>query len=280
MRAFFIPVIGANVASFGQWQRGFRAGKPNFAAMFLKDYAIQLGKDILIRFPKKVARSVEFLGELRKFRAMSDGRFTIKTQDMYPCLTDKIKYTPFDQHYTHHPAWAARKVAEIKPEKHVDISSILSFSTIISAFVPTEFYDYRPADFHQPGFSTGFADLKALSFGSDSIASLSCMHTVEHIGLGRYGDELDPQGDLKAIAELKRVLAPGGSLLFVTPVGQPKIEFNGQRIYSYEQIVSYFSPFALKEFSLIPDKGGFISNADPALVAQQQYACGCFWFKK
>ncbi len=33
------------------------------------------------------------------------------------------------------------------------------------------------------------------------------MHVVEHVGLGRYGDPLDPDGDLKAIAELKRVTA-------------------------------------------------------------------------
>ncbi|GAA4333766.1 DUF268 domain-containing protein [Flaviaesturariibacter amylovorans] len=248
--------------------------------MFLKDYFIQTGKDILIRFPKKIVRSFEFMKELSAFRARSDGRFAINTKDIYPCLTDKIKYTPFDQHYTYHPAWAARKVAEIAPAKHVDISSILGFSTILSAFVPTEFYDYRPAEFHLPGFSSGFADLSALSFADGSIPSLSCMHTVEHIGLGRYGDPLDPEGDLKAIGELKRVLAPGGDLLFVTPVGRPRIEFNGHRIYSYEQIASYFAPLQLKEFSLIPDKGGLIANADPALVAQQSYGCGCFWFKK
>jgi SAM-dependent methyltransferase len=248
--------------------------------MYFKDYVIRTGKNVLIRFPKKVARSVEYLRELARFRAVNDGRFSIDTKDLYPCLTDKIKYTPFDQHYTHHPAWAARKVAEIRPEKHVDISSILSFSTIISAFVPTEFYDYRPAEFHQPGFSTGFADLTKLPFDDNAIASLSCMHTVEHIGLARYGDPLDPQGDLKAIAELKRVLAPGGSLLFVTPVGRPRIEFNGHRIYSYEQIAEYFAPLTLKEFSLIPDEGGILTHADPALVARQSYGCGCFWFIK
>lgn len=106
------------------------------------------------------------------------------------------------------------------------------------------------------------------------------MHTVEHVGLGRYGDQLDPSGDLKSIAELKRVLKPGGNLLFVTPVGKPRIEFNAHRIYSYEQILEYFSPLTLNEFSLIPDAGGLISNADPAMVKDQRYACGCFWFKK
>ena len=248
--------------------------------MYLKHYFIQLGKDILIRFPKKIGRFFGYLGEWYKFRSRNDKRFTIKGRDAYPCLKDKIVNTPFDQHYTYHPAWAARILAQTKPAYHVDISSILSFSTVVSAFVPVKFYDYRPANLNINNFESGFADLKQLSFADNSIASLSCMHTIEHIGLGRYGDEIDPQGDIKSIDELKRVLQSGGNLLFVTPVGRSRIEFNAHRIYSYEQIIGYFSPLTLKEFSLIPDAGGIILNADPALVKDQNYGCGCFWFKK
>ena len=248
--------------------------------MYLKHYFIQLGKDILIRFPKKIGRFFGYLGEWYKFRSRNDKRFTIKGRDAYPCLKDKIVNTPFDQHYTYHPAWAARILAQTKPAYHVDISSILSFSTVVSAFVPVKFYDYRPANLNINNFESGFADLKQLSFADNSIASLSCMHTIEHIGLGRYGDEIDPQGDIKSIDELKRVLQSGGNLLFVTPVGRSRIEFNAHRIYSYEQIIGYFSPLTLKEFSLIPDAGGLISNADPGLVKEQNYGCGCFWFKK
>ena len=84
------------------------------------------------------------------------------------------------------------------------------------------------------------------------------MHTIEHIGLGRYGDPIDYDGDLKAIKELKRVIKIGGSIIIVVPVGKPKIIFNAHRIYSYDQIISYFNGFKLKEFSLITDsnKGG------------------------
>jgi len=248
--------------------------------MYLKNYFIQLGKDILIRFPRRVARFFEYLGELTRFKRRNDQRLSVKTRDIYPCLKDKITKTPFDHHYTYHPAWAARILAQTKPGYHVDISSILSFSTIVSAFVPVKFYDYRPADLQLSNMESGFADLKKLSFESNSIPSLSCMHTIEHIGLGRYGDELDPKGDLRSIEELKRVLKPGGDLLFVTPVGRPRIEFNAHRIYSFEQIVEYFSPLTLNEFSLIPDSGGLIQNADPQLVKEQEYGCGCFWFKK
>jgi len=238
---------------------GYSLGTP----MYLKSYFIQLTKDIFIRFPKRMARFFGYIGELNKFRKNNDQRFTVKNRDIYPCLKDKISATPFDHHYIYHPAWAARILAKTKPEYHVDISSILSFSTIVSAFVPVKFYDYRPADLKLNNLEAGFADLKSLDFADNSIPSLSCMHTIEHIGLGRYGDEIDPSGDIKSINELKRVLKPGGDLLFVTPVGKPRIEFNAHRIYSYEQVIEYFSPLVLTEFSLIPDAGGLLANAGP-----------------
>ncbi len=248
--------------------------------MFLKHYFIQRGKDVLIRFPKNVIRLFEFFGEFRRFKKMSDKRFSVNLKDIYPCLKDKTTITPFDQHYIYHPAWAARVLARTRPEFHVDISSKLSFSTIVSAFVPVKFYDYRPADMKLSGLESAFADLNKLPFEDDSQPSISCMHTIEHIGLGRYGDVIDPQGDLKAINELKRVVRPGGDVLFVTPVGTPRIEYNAHRVYSYEQIISYFAPLKLVEFALVPDEGGFIDNADPSLASKQQYGCGCFWFKK
>jgi hypothetical protein len=248
--------------------------------MYLKNAAVQTIKKVFIRWPKTIMRFFLFFGDYSRFKKNADGRFANSIKDIYPCLKDKITTTPFDQHYIYHPAWAARILAETKPALHIDISSILSFSSIVSAFVPVKFYDYRPAQLQLPGFTSDFADLAQLPFADASVTSISCMHTIEHIGLGRYGDAIDPNGDLKAINELKRVVAPNGSLLFVTPVGKPKIEFNAHRIYSYEQITSYFTGMQLTEFSLIPDTGGLIKNADPALVKEQNYGCGCFWFKK
>jgi SAM-dependent methyltransferase len=248
--------------------------------MYLKNYSVQLVKDIIIRFPKRIILFFKYLSERSKLKGKDDKRFSLKLKDLYPCLKDRVTTTPFDHHYTYHPAWAARVLAQIKPKEHIDISSIISFSTIVSAFIPVRFYDYRPAILNLSNLKSDFADLKALPFENNSIHSLSCMHTIEHIGLGRYGDELDIAGDLKAIEELKRVVKQGGNLLFVTPVGKPRIEFNAHRIYSYEQIIEYFHPLALKEFSLIPDNGGLIENADPSLVNKQTYGCGCFWFVK
>jgi SAM-dependent methyltransferase len=212
----------------------------------------------------------------------NNNRFNININisNFYICSKDKTSNTEFNSHYVYHTAWAGRKVKEINPIKHTDISSSLYFSSIVSAFVPIDFYDYRPAELNLSNLKSEHADLTKLQFQDKSIKSLSCMHTVEHIGLGRYGDPIDPNGDLKAISELKRVLATGGSLLFVVPVGKPKIEFNAHRIYSYEQVEECFKDLKLKEFTLITDKGNYIENADKDLVKEQKYGCGCFWFIK
>jgi hypothetical protein len=166
------------------------------------------------------------------------------------------------------------------PEVHIDIASDIRFATIISAFIRVQYYDYRPADIKLNNLSSHYVDLLSLPFTSESVNSVSCMHVVEHIGLGRYGDPLDYDGDIKAIGELKRILENDGNLLFVVPVGEPRIKFNAHRIYSYDQIIDYFSDLELKEFTLIPDDGnnGLMENAPPVTANKQKYGCGCFWF--
>ena len=211
---------------------------------------------------------------------IKEPRFKLSWQDLYPCPDENTSNTNFDRHYVYHTAWAARILKSINPEFHTDISSSLYFVSIVSAFLHVRFYDFRPPELKLSNLDTKHADLSALHFKDASVKSLSCMHVVEHIGLGRYGDPLSPDGDLKAIAELKRVLAQGGSLLFVVPIGKPKIMFNAHRIYSYEQIINYFQELDLKEFTLIPDDGPIIYNASKEISDRQTYGCGCFWFVK
>ncbi len=231
---------------------------------------------------KRVIQKLEYKKQYSLFKRRIDaGRGFRIIKKMI--LGDATKSTNFDTHYIYHPAWATRILRKINPPLHVDISSTLSFSSIISAFIPVDFYDYRPAHLNLDNLTSKKADLQKLPFEDGSVSSLSCMHTVEHIGLGRYGDPIDPDGDLRAISELKRVLAKEGNLLFVVPIGEPRIFFNAHRVYSYDQIMNYFSDFKLEEFSLIPDNAreiGMIYNATKEISDRQEYGCGCFWFKK
>lgn len=238
----------------------------------------------LLKKIRRLALAPLILIDYWRFRVVGGShRFCLKLIDAYPCIKDKTLKTGFDRHYIYHTAWAARKVKDIQPVYHSDISSSLYFSTIVSAFIPVKFYDYRPADINLNNLESLQADLLRLPFKNDSIESLSCMHVVEHVGLGRYGEPIDQDGDLKAIGELKRVLAIGGSLLFVVPMGKiAKIEFNAHRIYTYNQITNYFSDLVLKEFALIKENSGGMIFGQEAIdvVEKENYACGCFWFVK
>jgi SAM-dependent methyltransferase len=232
------------------------------------------------RFLQKRKDLKAFRAEFEQFATASDGRFELSWNEIRPYLEDKTTFTGFDAHYVYHPAWAARVVKKINPAVHIDISSTLHFCTQLSAFIPVRFYDYRPALLNLDNLISEKADLTSLFFDTNSIESLSCMHTVEHIGLGRYGDPIDPSGDLKAMNELKRVVKPGGSLLFVTPVGKARIMFNAHRIYNARAIEKIFSGFRLEDFSLVKDDSTFLQGVDPSEADSQNYGCGCFWFKK
>ncbi len=231
--------------------------------------------------------SLFVLGDYVRFRRSfkNDNRkFLFSFFDVHPVLGDKTSETAFDPHYTYHVAWAIRCAKEINPTRHVDVGSSLYFCTTLSAFIPTDFYDYRPANIKLSGLSSLRGDLLRLPFSDGECRSLSCLHTLEHVGLGRYGDPIDARGDLKAIAELSRSVAPGGSLLVVVPTGTAsKIEFNGHRIYSYRDFTSYFPDFTLHKFSYIPEKvgrGSMIEFAKEEDIGHDRYGCGCYWFVK
>ena len=229
-----------------------------------------------------ITRQVWFWKSYRRFRSMDQTpRFSMRLSDRQAMLFDKTATTGFDEHYLFHTAWAARLLAEARPERHVDVGSCLRFVSLASSFVPMIHFDYRPPRLHLGNLQCSHADITALPLADGSTASLSCMHVAEHIGLGRYGDPLDPSGDLKAAAELNRVLAPGGRLYFVVPVGgRARIQFNAHRIYTHAQVLAMFPDLTPEAFALVTDSGEFLPRATPEQAAGQRYGCGCFLFAK
>lgn len=214
---------------------------------------------------------------VKKADVLSGTLFSCRWKDRWPCLNDATATTGFCAYYRYHPACAACRILGIKPEKYIDIGSKLNLVTMLSAFLPVEFYDYRPADIFPSGLLFCHADLISLPFESNSIKSLSCMRVIEYIGLERYGDPFDPPDDLKVMSELIHVLTPGGHLYFFVPLGEiARIQYAAHKLDTYEHVLSTFTALSLEDFAFITNKGQFIERANTRVVVGSKHEYGCF----
>lgn len=225
--------------------------------------------------------SLRFLGryiaDWRAFRRQA-GSWTVKVADSYPCLADRLPATPFDPHYFYQGNWLARRLAHAKPLQHVDVGSSVLTMGVLSAHVPTIFVDYRPLVARQTGLDCIAADITRLPFADASIDSLSCLHVIEHIGLGRYGDPIDPSGAQRAAQELQRVVGAGGRLYLSTPIGRERVCFNAHRVFAPTTIIGMFSELRLARFSYVADDGRLYVDVSCAQVPPLDYGCGFFEF--
>lgn len=201
-------------------------------------------------------------------------------QDARPQLHDKTSTTPYDPHYFFLSGWAARRIIANRPPLHVDVGSHNLFANLLAAAVPTVFVEYRPLEVRVAGLYCVGGDILQLPFADGSLHSLSCLHVAEHIGLGRYGDPLNPSGTAQAIAELSRVLAPGGQLYFALPVGRERVCFNAHRVHQASALCNLFAPLELIEFSGVDDNGVYCESITPAVLDQSDYACGFYLLRK
>lgn len=222
---------------------------------------------------------MHYLIDWRRYAHMP-GAETIRLTDSYPQVHDCTGTSEVDPHYFYGNGWAMRRILSVAPPRHVDIGSQSMFVNLLGARIPVIFVDYRPLMNRVTGLECLAGNIVMLPFADCSIDSLSCLHVIEHIGLGRYGDPLDPNGTRKAAGELSRVLAPGGNLFMVTPIGRPRVCFNAHRIHAPEMICEYFSDLELVEFSSVDDDGHFVEQVNLTAFRSANYACGMFWFRK
>jgi hypothetical protein len=227
-----------------------------------------------------LAKYPGYLSDLLHYGKMS-GAEPVKLVDTYPCLFDKTSKTGVDSHYFYQDLWAFKKIYSLKPELHVDVGSNVNFVGFLTAITNVHFVDIRPLEVSNiSNLKSVKGSILSLPYESNSLKSISCLHVAEHVGLGRYGDTLDPLGTKKAAAELSRCLAKGGNLFFSLPVGKPRLCFNAHRIHSPKQIINYFADLKLVELSGTDDKKRFVENIDIDILENARYACGLFWFTK
>src|SRR6266542_1523237 len=118
---------------------------------------------------KRLIRYTQFVYDYRTFQRRSTrSQLIAQWRERQAFLNDKTANTAFDRHYIYHPAWAARVLARTRPAQHIDISSTLHFCTIVSAFVPVKFYDYRSSYMDMGTPEIYSAALHALPFADNS----------------------------------------------------------------------------------------------------------------
>ena len=209
---------------------------------------------------------------------MTDG-LNVAVRDTIPCLLDWTPKTPFDPHYFYQAIWALERIPP-HVKNHVDVGSDVNYVGMLATRLHVTFVDIRPLDVVVENLDSVTGSVTQLPFGDASISSISCLHVVEHVGLGRYGDSLDPHGTVKACRELARVIAPGGALLLSLPVGRPRTAFNAHRVHAPQDIVQYVDGLELVEFSFVDDGGELRLDAPLDDAAKADYGCGLFRFTK
>lgn len=120
--------------------------------------------------------------------------------------------------------------------------------------------------------------------GQQDVAdSLSCLHAIEHFGLGRYGDPIDPQGHIKGFRNICRMVKMGGRLYVSFPVARKRgVIFNAHRVFEPHDIFNWFESersFRLINFNFVNDDGALLRNIeldDPRVDAN--YGCGIYTF--
>jgi SAM-dependent methyltransferase len=219
-----------------------------------------------------------YLRDRRRYLELSGT--ALDRYDDNPQLHDWTATSPADAHYTHQDAWAAREIHAFAPEAHFDVGSRVTLVAGLAAFVPTSFVDLRPLTLAIPNLTAVAGSILALPYRDYEVTSLSCLHVAEHIGLGRYGDPLDPHGTERAAAELARVLAPGGRLWFSLPVGRSRTNFNAHRVHDPLAVPPMFEGLDLEAFAGVDDTGAFRDDMTPADLAGAEWGCGLYRFTR
>lgn len=207
-------------------------------------------------------------------------REKISIKDLYPILDEKTKETGVDYQYLYQQLWVFNEVLKTKPKAHYDIGSTYQMSGYIAGITKACFVDIRPIKADIKNLEVLDASIEELPFEDNSINSLSCLHVIEHIGLGRYGDLLNPNGSQNAAKELSRVLAKGGFLYLSVPIGRERICFNAHRIFNPKTILKYFKDLELIAFDYVDDVGQLHRNAKVENFSNLEYSLGMFKFTK
>ena len=242
----------------------------------------QFGLDlrILLRSIKGILR---FFNDYRKFKISYGGKLSI-----VPCLHDWYEEGGATKNeYFWQDLIVSRTIYKANPNKHVDIGSrVDGFVAHVASFREIEIFDVRDISVNIPGVIFKKIDFMGDIAQVDYCDSISCLHALEHFGLGRYGDPINPNGPTLGLENMAKTLKYDGVLYLSIPIGIERVEFNANRIFNPSKLIATAERMSLQFQSLtaIYDSGVIeeihLNSSRLKELAEINYSLGLFIFRK
>ena len=224
---------------------------------------------------RKVHRAVMNLGRVRSDRRRFTRQLALQPDasawvmgPAYPIFGEQDDEAgQASGHYFHQDLFVAQLIFQRAPRRHIDVgSSIYGFVSHVASFRDIEVIDIRPVVSECSGITFHCLDLMQLPGEWHGAAdSVSCLHVLEHIGLGRYGDDIAADGWLRGLHSLHALLEENGTLHLAVPIGEvQRIEFNAHRVFSLPYLRGHLLDyFEIENLAFVDDHGSLIRNIDP-----------------
>lgn len=238
--------------------------------------------------PRRLLRSLRgiprYASDLMQFRRQYVGDLSLR-----PCLYDWYEEGgSVSSEYFLQDLHVARKIFDANPSRHVDVGSrIDGFVAHVAAFREIEVFDIRPISSSIPGVVFKQEDLmNPINQRTAYCDSLSCLHALEHFGLGRYGDPLDAQGYVTGLRTMAQLVMSGGTFYLSVPIGEERVEFNAHRVFDPVGLVALAQTcglllvdFAWVESGKMQQSAGQFS-VELESLGRRGYVLGIFTFQK
>ena len=232
-----------------------------------------------------------FLDYFKFIKESKDQLNSFPISTLFPCIHDKYDESGQAKgHYFHQDLLVANLIFKNNPLHHYDVGSrIDGFVSHVASFRKVKVIDIRLLKSTSENIEYIQADLMSKLPNSliESTESLSCLHTIEHFGLGRYGDPINLHGHILGFENLLNMLRPNGKLYFSTPIGKQRIEFNAHRIFSLDYLINilFQNKVEIINFSYVDDNGDLYTNIELNSFniysnCNCNYGCGIFELKK
>lgn len=228
-----------------------------------------------------------FYEDLKEYQRKNiRNNFKIDENKLWPVISDKYSKAGTIGNYFWQDLWAAKLIHKSGIKKHFDIGSRIDgfIAHLLAMDIDVTLIDIRQFPVEVSGLHTIVDNATELGqVTNESIESMSALCSIEHFGLGRYGDPIDPEACFKCFSEIQRKIKPGGSLYISLPIGNERVEFNAHRVFFASTVIECFRMMNLIEFSCAAE-GKIEYNVDIKKYDNDrhngEYRYGLFHFEK